>query len=258
MAQARLMSPLVGMLLFGASCLLPASAHADQHALWKIVRGDCVPSKVRTGSPGRCVLVDVHRGIKRGYAVLKDLRGTAQYLLIPTSRMTGIESPAILAPRAPNYFSEAWRRRSFVERRLHRTLPREDVSLAINSSVGRTQDQLHIHIDCVRPDVRDSLRRQRAAIGPRWRPIATRLVGHRYMGMRVVGSSLSANPFKLLASRMPRARARMGSYSLVVVGQEFGHRRSGFVVLAGRADSAGGGASGEELQDHTCAVAREQ
>jgi CDP-diacylglycerol pyrophosphatase len=258
MAQSKLMLPLVGMLLFGASCLVPATTHADPHKLWEIVHDECVPSKLRTGGPGHCAAVNMRNGVKRGYALLKDIVGPAQYLLIPTSRMTGIESPAVLAPNAPNYFSEAWRHRWLVERRLHRTLPREDVSLAINSSIGRSQDQLHIHIDCVRPDVRNSLRRQRAAIGPRWRPVATRLVGHRYMGMRVVGSSLGANPFKLLASRMPDARARMGSYSLVVVGEQFAPRRSGFVILAGRADSAGGGASGEELQDHFCAVARQQ
>jgi len=50
----------------------------------------------------------------------------------------------------------------------------------------------------------------------------------------------------------------MGKYSLVVVGEKSGRRRNGFLILAARADGAGGGASGEELQDHACAVARER
>jgi CDP-diacylglycerol pyrophosphatase len=249
---------LVEALLAAASWVMPTGAHAaDPSALWKIVHTKCVPDQLRTGNPRPCAVVDVRNGVKTGYAVLKDLVGPAQYLLIPTSRMTGIESPAVLAPKAPNYFSQAWRRRSVFESRLHRAVPREDISLAINSAAGRTQNQLHIHIDCVRADVRNSLRRQQARIGASWRPIGERLAGHRYQGMRVVGSHLGANPFKLLASRMPGARARMGTYSLVVVGEKFAHRRNGFLILAGRADSAaGGGASGEELQDHSCAVAR--
>jgi len=231
MAQASRVSPLVGLLLFAASCLVPGSTRAaDPNKLWEIVHDKCVPREMRTGDPKPCAAVDVRHGIRKGYAVLKDLVGPAQYLLIPTARITGIESPKILAPNAPNYFSEAWRRRSFFERRLHRTVPREDTSLAINSAEGRTQNQLHIHIDCVRPDVRDILRRKN--IGPGWRPIAARLAGHRYMGMRVAGSHLDANPFKLLASRVPGARARMGTYSIVVVGERFAHRRGAFVILA--------------------------
>jgi CDP-diacylglycerol pyrophosphatase len=256
MAQTSRVSLLVGALLVGTSCLLPTGARAaDPNALWKIVHTKCVPGKERTGNPHPCAIVDVRNGEKRGYALLKDLVGPAQFLLIPTARIPGIESPAALASNAPNYFSQAWRRRSLFERRLHKAVPRDDISLAINSAAGRTQNQFHIHIDCVRPDVRDSLRRQQAEIGPRWRPIATKLAGHRYMGMRVAGSGLGANPFKLLASRVPGARARMGSYTLAVVGEERAHRRRSFLILARRADSAGGGASGEELQDHSCTVA---
>ncbi|MET0331942.1 MAG: CDP-diacylglycerol diphosphatase, partial [Dyella sp.] len=43
-----------------------------------------------------------------GYAILKDHHGPAQYLLIPTARITGIESPLLLRAGAPNYFAAAW------------------------------------------------------------------------------------------------------------------------------------------------------
>jgi len=257
MARTVRKSALTATLLVGASCLAPASTRAaDPNALWNIVHGQCVPHKLRAGNPHPCALVDIRNGVGRGYAVLKDLVGPAQHLLIPTRRMPGIESPAVLAPHAGNYFSEAWRRRWIFERRLRRAVPREDVSLAVNSAEGRTQNQLHIHIDCIRSDVRDTLMRQRTRIGAGWRPIAERLAGHRYLGMHVLGSHLGVNPFKLLASRLPGARARMGAYSLVVVGEKFPGHRSGFLILAGRAGATGGGASGEELQDHFCAVAK--
>jgi CDP-diacylglycerol pyrophosphatase len=259
MAQTSPVSLLAAALLLGATCLAPQGAEAaDPNALWNIVHGKCVPERLRTGAPDPCAAVYIRHGVGSGYAVLKDLRGPAQYLLIPTSRISGIDSPAVLAPNAQNYFSQAWRQRRFVERRLHRTLPPEDTSLAINSAEGRSQNQLHIHIDCVRPDVRDSLQRQQAGIGRQWRPLAGRLLGHRYLAMRVEGDRLDANPFKLLASRLPHARARMGKYSLVVVGEKSARRRNGFLLLATRADGAGGAASGEELQDHACSVARER
>jgi CDP-diacylglycerol pyrophosphatase len=249
---------LAAALLLGAICRAPDGAEAaDPNTLWNIVHGKCVPERLRTGAPDPCAAVHIRHGVRRGYAVLKDIVGPAQYLLIPTSRISGIDSPAVLAPNGQNYFSHAWRQRRFVERRLHRALPPEDTSLAVNSAEGRSQNQLHIHIDCVRADVRDSLRRQQAGIGRQWKPLPARLLGHRYLAMRVEGDRLDANPFKLLASRLPHARTRMGKYSLVVVGEKSARHRSGFLILAARADAAGGAASGEELQDHACTVARE-
>jgi CDP-diacylglycerol pyrophosphatase len=257
MARISPASLLAATLLLGATCLVrDGAAAADPNTLWNIVHGKCVPDRLRTGAPDPCAAVHIRHGVSSGYAVLKDLRGPAQYFLIPTSRISGIDSPAVLAPNAQNYFSHAWRQRRFVERRLHRKLPPEDTSLAVNSAEGRSQNQLHIHVDCVRPDVRDSLQRQQVGIG-RQCPLADRLLGHRYLAMRVEGDRLDANPFKLLASRLPHARARMGKYSLVVVGEKSARRHGGFLILTARADG-GGGASGEELQDHTCSVARKR
>jgi CDP-diacylglycerol pyrophosphatase len=192
-----------------------------------------------------------------GYAVLKDLVGATQFLLIPTARIAGIESPALLAPAAPNYFENAWESRTYVDDVLGRALPRDDFSLAINSAYGRTQNQLHIHIDCVRADVRDALRGHEAAIGYRWAPLDIPLAGHRYMAVRVAGDQLSrTNPFKLLADGVAGAREDMGRHTLVVVGAVFSNGRPGFIVLDDHADAAiGDRASGEELQDHACAIA---
>ena len=137
-------------------------------------------------------------------------------------------------------------------------MPRALISLAINSESGRTQNQLHIHIDCLRSDVSLLLRRHLAELGPDWRAFPGELVGHHYMAVRVLGSKLDINPFKLLAARVPGADHQMAKYSLVVVGATFAGRRNGFVILAGYVDrKADDYASGEELQDHTCAIAKE-
>ncbi len=231
----------------------PAAA-ADPDALWKIVHGQCVPDQQRRRDPAPCERVDIAAGVARGYVVLKDIVGATQFLVIPTARVSGIESPALLAPGAPNYWAAAWQARRYVVARAQRPLPRDALSLAVNSQNGRSQNQLHIHVDCVRPDVRDYLLQHAAAL-PRKRPAATlQFDGHAYQALRLDSANLrSVNPFSVLARGIPAARARMGDWSLVVVGLE----PRGFVLLAGHVDPAAGDrGSGEELQDHSCALAQ--
>jgi CDP-diacylglycerol pyrophosphatase len=208
---------------------------------------------VQHADPKPCASVD----LKDGYAILKDIRGQTQYLLIPTDRVTGIESASLLAPGAPNYFAYAWDERGYVERAAGRALPRSAISLAINSAKARSQNQLHIHIDCIRPDVREALRRDLAAIGDSWAPLSEPLVaGHHYRAMRVLADTLDgANPFVLLADGVPGARADMGKENLVVVGAEFAAGRPGFIILNSEVDpSTGDSGGGEELQDHDCPI----
>jgi CDP-diacylglycerol pyrophosphatase len=245
-------------LLLGLA-FIPLDAQADPSALWKIVNGQCVPHEQATGDPSPCSAINLSGGLEKGYAVLKDIRGIAQFLLIPTARIGGIEDPAILAPGATNYWDAAWQARHFVDSRLPAPLPREAVSLAINSALGRTQDELHIHIDCVRPDVRDALKTHLETIGDTWAPFPQTLVGHNYRVIRIDQETLEGiDPFRLLADKDPQARSHMGMHTLVVVGVTFSGGSPGFVVLDDRVNLlAGNWASGEQLQDHSCAIASE-
>jgi CDP-diacylglycerol pyrophosphatase len=229
-----------------------AAQASNPNVLWQIVHDQCVPDQQQHGDPKPCAEVD----FAGGYAVLKDIKGATQFLLIPTTSVGGIEDPSLLAPLARNYFAEAWQARGFVEQALGHAMPRDMLSLAINSASGRTQNQLHIHIDCIRADVRDALLRERPNIGWRWTVLKTPLAGHQYRARRVTGPTLFGhNPFKLLAWGVPGARADMGQHTLVVVGMVFGGRVPGFILLDDHADLAHGDwGSGEELQDHACAL----
>jgi CDP-diacylglycerol pyrophosphatase len=244
---------LAAALVVATSGVGMGSARADPNALWDIVNARCVPDQEQHGDPTPCADVDLSAGEEMGTAVLKDLVGATQFLLIPTGRVTGIESPEVLAPDAPNYFAAAWRARSFVDERAGWTLPRDWVSLAINSEDARTQDQLHIHVDCIRRDVHEALTRHAAEIGSAWAPFPASLVGHRYSAIAVDGEELDAvNPFQLLADGVAGARSDMGAQTLVVVGAYRPDGRPGFVVLADHVDvAAGDTAGGETLQDHT-------
>jgi CDP-diacylglycerol pyrophosphatase len=224
-------------------------AATDPDILWKIVQDRCVVDETTLGHAAPCTVVD----LAAGYAILKDIVGGTQYLLIPTVRITGIESPAVLAPTTPNYFAQAWSQTGLVDARLGKAMPRQDLSLAINAVTGRTQDQLHIHIDCIRADVRDALARHAASVGRTWAPFPEPLAGTEYRAMRIDGATLSANPFLLLAEAEPGARAEMGAHTLVLAGETFAGGVPGFILLDNHADPAGGDmGNGEALQDHAC------
>jgi CDP-diacylglycerol pyrophosphatase len=236
-----------------AGLMIPAAQAADPAALWNITNGKCVPHMRDSNDPAPCSIVD----LAAGYVILKDLIGASQFLLIPTARISGIESPEILAPDAPNYWDQAWRARVLTEQRIGKTLPRETFSLAVNSPYGRTQNQLHIHIDCVRGDVRDALAANRDAISESWTEFPVPLAGQPWRAYRLDGRDLgTVNPFRLLANANPDAAADMGRHTLTVVGMTWRDQVAGFAVLDGVVDVvAGNRRSGEDLQDHDCALA---
>jgi CDP-diacylglycerol pyrophosphatase len=250
----------IGVALPLAIMLAAVAAHsANPNALREIVDDQCVPDMQQHGDPKPCAEVDLTSGVARGYAILKDIRGASQFLLIPTDVIDGIESPALLAPDAVNYFDDAWTTRTFVEKALGRTMRRDALSFAINSKYGRTQNQLHIHIDCIAADVLDTLRDQRDRIGDQWSLLDAPLAGRRYYVRRIMGETLAGqDPFKLVAQGIPSADANMALYTIVVAGMDFDDGKPGFVILARRADLAAGDfGSGEELQDHACALAKQ-
>lgn len=233
--------------------------HANPNILWQLVHDGCTPP-AREGKypPKPCVEVSAPPGeFARGYAVLKDIRGRSQYLVLPVARISGIGSPAVVAPNAPDYLADAWTARLYVDAALHKIMPRDELILAVNSKYGRTQNQLHIHVDCIRSDVRDALHKLLPEMTGQWRMLSKSLLGHRYLARWVDGASLAINPFRSLASAMPIG-AGMGEYGLAVAGAYSLSGEPGFILLATRANSGKGNyGSAEELQDHSCAIAHE-
>jgi CDP-diacylglycerol pyrophosphatase len=232
-----------------------APARADPNALWRIVHGACVPHFEAGLGPKPCERVDLDGGVDQGVAILKDLVGVSQMLAIPTRRITGIEDPQMLAPNAPPVFTVAWAAKSLVEARLGRTLPREAVGLAINSKWTRSQEQLHVHVDCMAVSVVKALAEYASALDGVWRAMTVPLQGRIYFARRVDSADLvDVAPLKLLADGVEGARANMGAYSLAAVGGTF-DGKPGFILLADQFSLEGGGHA-EGLEDHDCAIAR--
>jgi CDP-diacylglycerol pyrophosphatase len=222
---------------------------ANRDALREIVEDQCLVHWREQHESTPCEEVDVedaaHPG--SGYAILADRKGGAHFLLIPTATITGIESPALVAPEATNYFDAAWRARRRLSGVVGRDIPRQAVGLAVNPPHARSQDQLHIHIECLRPDVYETLTREAGRLTESWMPLG--VGGASYSARRITGEDLRAeNPFKLLARELPQPGKTMADYTLVVAGAQ-SRSGPGFILLASTA------AAGELLLDSTCSAA---
>lgn len=225
-----------------AAFLTAPACGADPDALRRIVQEECVAHWTGQHDPAPCAEV------APGYAVLADRKGGAHFLLIPTRNIIGIESPELLSADALNYLALAWGARGRLASVVGHGIPRNAVGLAVNPVRARSQTQLHIHIECLRPDVFAALDRDAEKITADWTP--ERVGGAEFEALKVSGEDLGDhNPFKMLSERASREHRGMGDYTLIVAGSQ-SKSGPGFIVLAGTA------AAGELLLDSTCAAAK--
>lgn len=223
--------------------------NTGRDALRQIVQDQCVINWTQKHDPAPCLRVFLpdSKTANSGYAVLADRKGGGHYLLIPTQKMVGIEGGELLDPDLPNYFAEAWHARDLITAYVGHPVPRTAVGLAINTARSRSQDQFHIHMECLRQDVAEALHAAAEHITDVWSPLM--VVGSTYQAMRIMGEGLDgANPFELLAKLKPDVRHHMGDYTLIAAGMQF-NSGPGFVLLTGT------GPTGELLLDATCSIA---
>jgi CDP-diacylglycerol pyrophosphatase len=164
----------------------------------------------------------------RSEALLKDQCGQTHYLLIPMARRTGVESPELLRDDEPDYFADAWSERErVVAASGHPTASSDELGLAINSRWGRSQDQLHIHIDFVRPQVRNAIKQweREGASRP-----TIELFDHTYRIVHLSGFG-RPTPFQRAATADDSLQQRELNTIAAV-----GDGRSGVYVLFGQAD----------------------
>ncbi|WP_322070532.1 CDP-diacylglycerol diphosphatase [Paraburkholderia bannensis] len=221
----------------------------DANGLWKVVGGQCVPNARDKGQPGPCTKVD----FDKRYAVLKDINGRAQYLLIPTDRVSGIESPDILYAGSPEYWAGAWAAGRYVDDKLKTTLAPTQLGLEINSSQQRSQNQLHIHVDCMRNDIVDALAPYRHDAPGSWR-WAT-LDGKRYRVTRVTSLTDNNNPFRVVERGLDPQQT-MAKQTILVTGAGADTAHDGWLVVNSAQDVDGGTGTAEGLLDHACALAK--
>src|SRR5215210_2791457 len=227
-----------------------ARAAIHREALWVVLQS-CIVAHKTAGIPFPCLAVNLGTDAGPGYAVLRAPFSATRVLVIPVEKVEGIESPILQQADARTYWRAALDARHFVTDAVGGRIALGEVVLAVNSSVGRSQDQLHIHLDCVKPSVRFALQRRAAAFTARWTPITVALEGARYYGLKVGASQVDGfNPFASLAS-LPGARKDLRATSLAVVSAPSNDLSGGFYVLAYR----GRRSPVEKLLDPSCSEA---
>jgi CDP-diacylglycerol pyrophosphatase len=236
------------LLLILAALPLTGTEYArasDRGDLWRVVHDICAPMQKFVGLPAPCLKVDR----ERGFAVVRAPYDITRIIVVPTRKIEGVESPFLLRADFPKFWSYAWDNREQVSAAANRPLSWADIGMAVNSSRARTQDQLHIHVDCVDARLKRALR----AHPPRsdvWTPLDLPWA-YRYRAKRIGLKDLDRNIFKMVADETAVAKGRMGEESLAVVGYEAPSGEQGFVVLA-----SGDDGHAEKLLDHQCLADR--
>lgn len=182
---------------------------------------------------------------KDDYVIIKDnsVRKPQSYLIIPTKRVTGIEDGLITRAPVVDFWQYGW-----AQSRTYPGYPPADTAMAINSAHSRSQNQLHIHISCVRPAVRKALDQAGIGVFPA-KPVTLRLPPHDnlYRAIKVTSLSGEQSPF-LVFQADPAVKDHMADQSIAVVGSPTAGQ---YFVLDTQVDGANT-AHAEELLDQTC------
>lgn len=244
-------------------CIFMLSAYAGcqskpvvkrSDALWNIVSNQCVPKKIQGQKPEPCDEVTFVKGQEQGYVVLKDRNGPLQYLLMPVAKITGVESPEILTTNEPNYMYESWVARSYMIKRYGAAIPDDEISLAINSQLGRSQNHLHVHISCIRPDVKKIINNNLSKITSKWSNLSVEIFNHKYRVIKITEAELKQkNIFSLVAEDISDGPENMNQFGVAMLAVKNNKKSHDFVVMTSRADLLKlNRGSVEEIQDHLC------
>ncbi len=153
------------------------------------------------------------------YAIVHDTAAgkTGVFMILATVRVTGIEDALVLQKPVRAFFEFGWDAlNAYIKRNPW------DLAMAINNKTVRTQDQLHIHLGCVRDDIRTTL--DHASLSSKWTKVT--LHGRTFSAIEV--DSLAYSPFEILKTYLAPKGEQLGDYSLAVVGRD--HRK--FFLLA--------------------------
>ena len=245
---------LVALLLLGGAVATTIATSAPAQGLSRAalrqVVGACAMSKTALGLSFPCADVQLGKPGADGYAIIRSPGFASEFLLASLAPMDGIESAGLQSDAATGFWKAAWDARLEVAAVLDRPLARTNVALAVNAEGTRTQDQFHIHIDCIRQGVARLLSANAALITDQWSKFPSRLLGQPYWARSIAGTDLSGvNVVKLMATAPPAAAAPSGWATLAVVGAKLPDGADGFYLLANW-----GNTSAERLLDHACRV----
>jgi CDP-diacylglycerol pyrophosphatase len=214
--------------------------------LWSVV-SYCSAQHQAIGLKFPCLSVEPAREGRGGYALIETPNLRSEVLLVPTTRIVGIEDPLARSPVGARYWAEAWARRDTVAQRLGRRLAWDEVGLAVNSRATRSQNQLHIHIDCVRPDLVADFARRR--VGAQWTTLREPDFPPIWVRQVAASDLAGLNPVEEVAKGVT-GPGSLDSMGIALRGARLANGSDGYYLVALRSKDPKFGA--ESLLDHRC------
>jgi CDP-diacylglycerol pyrophosphatase len=214
----------------------------DREALWSLIHSVCVPISY-FGLSYPCLSVNR----REGYVLIRSpIRGMIDVLVSPTTKIQGLESKELLSTEAPNIWLSAWKERSRLNALSSRQLSPTQIMMAVNSKATRSQDQLHLHLGCVRRGVREFFQSQTIPETQTWIPVHIDAVNANFFMKALPADGLKQNAFKIVSNELPDG-IRSGEKQLVaVVGSETRSFNGFFLLVSFDPISA------ESLMDNLC------
>jgi len=220
----------------------------SRDSLWKHVQERCLVPATPTHTD--CVIVDR----QRGFVLYKDAIGASHYLVIPDQPVGGVEDPRVWSDgKTHSAWTFGWQARDIVAKSIGKPLPDPLVGLAINARASRSQDQLHIHLDCISDRARDFLTTNK--IGTQWTDLSFQGKPVRAMLIPSAQPTLTVDPFDVV-------RQSAGGKEIADRGVFVGYIQppggvAGFVVVDEPVDkAAGGNGHASDFLDRGCKLGR--
>lgn len=104
------------------------------------------------------------------FGVLETRSSPVHYLLIPYAKVCGIEDKQLWTLGKENWFADAWQQRHLLvdAKILSYGAPLSRIGIALNSERGRSEGQLHVHINCVRKNIDQQLSAKAGQFNEQW------------------------------------------------------------------------------------------
>jgi CDP-diacylglycerol pyrophosphatase len=234
--------------VFAATITTSALPNGWDRGVLRQVVAACAAMKRTAGTGFPCAEVHLATPDSVGYVRLRPPGMATESLIVPIAPLEGIESPPLQAPAATPLWAAAWDARTDVEGALGHAVPRDAIGLAVNARGTRTQDQFHIHVDCLNVSIEAALARRAPALSDHWTPYPDRLRGVHYWARTIHSPDLAGiNVAQLVSNGLPGAAAAMDRVTLALAPITLGDGAPGFLLLANTANR-----SAERLLDHAC------
>lgn len=237
-----------------ACILLPRAIGADpvlpRTSLRAVVEGCILARRFALAFP--CLRVGA-KGREATPSVVLRVPGSRTHLLVmPAEAIPGLEDPRLQNAPYGSLWAEALATRPLVSEGAGFAVPDASIGLAINADRVRSQDQLHIHVECIRPRYLQSIRAQAAGLGRDGSTKSLIVAGEQFVARRIGREDVErGNLFALLASESPAGTGLSGVGALLVSNEaspQGSAAEDGMLLLAAPRQER----TVEKLLDHGC------